>query len=106
MKKYIVEKQMSSSTDGYYLVVVEGETHINRTVIKSSIQFFTGESGYDYNHPWQVALQNAQAIANGLNDLEKEKARQRRRIIQPLDFVKVDPPVDIHDFEQQSGQEL
>ena len=97
---------MSNPTDGYYLVVVEGETHINRTVIKSPIQFFTGESGYDYCHPWQVAKQNAQAIANGLNELEKEKTRQRRRIVQPVDQVKLDPPVSIKDFERQSGQEL
>ncbi|MCK9544455.1 MAG: hypothetical protein M0R03_20745 [Novosphingobium sp.] len=84
MKKYIIEKRMINNTDGYYAVVVEGETHINRTIIESNIQFFTTQSGYDYNHPHNVAKQNAQAIANGLNDLEKEKENQRKRIIQPI----------------------
>lgn len=82
MKNYIIEKQMINSKDGYYLVVIEGETHLNRTEIKSSIQFFTLESGYDYCHPYQEAKQNAQAIANGLNELEKIKQEQRKLIIQ------------------------
>lgn len=81
MENYIVEKKMINKTDGYCIVVVEGETHINRTVIKSNIQFFTTQSGYDYAHPWQLAEQNAQAIANGLNELEKERQRQNRMII-------------------------
>ena len=75
MKKYILEKQMSNSNDGYVAVVVEGETHLNRTVIKSSVQFFTTESGYSYNHPYKDAEQNAQAIADGLNDLEQMKIK-------------------------------
>ena len=79
MKKFIVEEKMITKTDGYYLVVIEGETHINRTVIKSNIQFFTTEGGYDYCHPWQDAKQNAQAIANGLNELEKMKIEQNKR---------------------------
>ena len=61
---------MINHTDGHYLVVVEGETHLNRTIIKSKIQFFTTQAGYDYNHPWQEAKQNAEAIAEGLNTLE------------------------------------
>lgn len=67
MKKYIVEKQMINNTDGYMAVVIEGETHLNRTVIKSQIQFFTTQGGYDYCHPFAGAEQNAQSIANGLN---------------------------------------
>lgn len=58
---------MSNSTDGYYCVVVEGETHLNRTVIKSDIQFFTRQGGYSYCHPEEGAMKNAQAIADGLN---------------------------------------
>lgn len=81
MTRYIIEKQMINRTDGYYTVVVEGETHLNRTVIKSAIQYFTTQGGYDYCHPWQVAKQNAQAIANGLNQLEELKAQQRKRIV-------------------------
>ena len=79
MKNYIVEQQMINDHDGYYTVVVEGETHLNRTVIKSSIQFFTYEGGYNYCHPWEDAKQNAQAIANGLNELERLKKEQRTR---------------------------
>lgn len=71
---------MYNATDGHYLVVVEGEDHINRTVIKSNIQFFTTESGYDYNHPWEATKQNAAAIAQGLNHLESIKKKQRKRI--------------------------
>lgn len=70
MKKYVVELKMQNDTDGYYLVVVEGEKHLNRTQIKSSIQFFTRQSGYDYNHPESRAKENAEAIAFGLNSLE------------------------------------
>lgn len=79
MKNYIIERKMTNKVDGYYLVVVEGETHLNRTVIKSNIQFFTNEGGYDYNHPEKDAKQNAQAIANGLNELEKLKVEQHTR---------------------------
>lgn len=67
MKHYIVEKKKSNVHDGRYNVVVEGETHLNRTIITSSIQFYTTEGGYNYNHPWQRAKANAQAIADGLN---------------------------------------
>jgi hypothetical protein len=74
MKNYIVELVMTSKTDGYYAVVIEGERHLNRTKIISSIQYFTLVGGYDYNHPRRVAEQNARAIANGLNQLEKIKA--------------------------------
>lgn len=76
---YILEKQMLNSTDGYILVVVEGQSHLNRTVIKSPIQFFTTQGGYDYCHPYKDAEQNAQAIANGLNNLEEMKKQQRQR---------------------------
>ncbi len=79
MKKYITEEQMINSTDGYIVVVVEGETHLNRTIIKSRIQFFTRQGGYDHNHPYQDAKQNAQAIANGLNELEQMKHMQNKR---------------------------
>ena len=79
MRTYIIEKQMSNSTDGYFLVVVKGETCLNRTVIKSNIQFFTTQGGYDYCHPYKDAEQNAQAIANGLNELEKMKQQQNKR---------------------------
>lgn len=79
MKNYIVEKQMINSIDGYMLVVVAGETHSNRTIIKSSIQFFTLEGGYDYCHPFKDAQQNACAIAKGLNTLEKLKEEQKDR---------------------------
>jgi len=79
MKKYIIEKQMINTTDGYMTVVVEGESHLNRTKIKSDIQFFTTEGGYDYCHPYKDAEQNAQAIANGLNELEKLKQKQNKR---------------------------
>ncbi len=79
MKNYILEKEMYNSTDGYYLVVVEGEAHLNRTIIKSRIQFFTTEGGYNYCHPEKDAEQNAQAIANGLNELEKLKMYQNKR---------------------------
>jgi len=79
MKNYILEKQMNNSTDGYMCVVVEGERHLNRTVIKSDIQFFTTEGGYDYCHPYKDAEQNAQAIANGLNELERMKIEQHNR---------------------------
>jgi len=81
MKKYIIEKKMINKTDGHFLVVVEGETHLNRTIIKSPIQFFTTQGGYNYCHPFEVAKQNAQAIANGLNELEKIKAEQRKRTV-------------------------
>ena len=67
MKKFIIEKQMTNSTDGYYAVVVEGETHMNRTIIKSDIQFFTMQGGYNYCHPESKAKEYAQAIADGLN---------------------------------------
>ncbi len=79
MKKYIIEIQMSNSTDGYCCVVVEGERHLNRTIIKSSIHFFTTQGGYNFNHPEQDAMQNAQAIADGLNALEKAKEQQNTR---------------------------
>ena len=79
MKNYILEKQMRNHTDGYMAVVIEGETHLNRTVITSSIQFFTTEGGYDYCHPYKDAEQNAQAIANGLNELERMKVEQHKR---------------------------
>lgn len=82
MKNYIIEKEMTNQTDGHFVVVVEGETHLNRTKIKSSIQFFTTEGGYDYCHPWQKAKDNAQAIANGLNQLEKLKAEKRKMIVE------------------------
>lgn len=79
MKNYVLEKQMTNSTDGYMAVVIEGETHLNRTVIVSSIQFFTTQGGYDYCHPFEDAEQNAQAIANGLNELERMKVEQHVR---------------------------
>jgi hypothetical protein len=79
MKKYITEKQMTNSTDGYHAVVVEGERHLNRVVIKSDIQFFTTQGGYCYNDPEEGALQNARAIARGLNELEKMKESQGTR---------------------------
>lgn len=82
MKNYIVEEKMTNSTDGYYNVVVEGETHLNRTVISSDIQFFTLQGGYDYNHPWQAAKQNAIAIAYGLNKLEKMKDREKKMFVE------------------------
>ena len=81
MKKYIVEHEPVSNQSGYYIVVVEGETHLNRTKIKSDIQYYTFEAGYDYNHPIEVAQQNAKAIANGLNQLEEIKNQQKRRIV-------------------------
>ena len=77
MKNYIVEEQMINNTDGYMTVVVEGERHLNRTVIKSSLLYFTTQGGYDYCHPYTGAKQNAQAIANGLNELERLKHEQR-----------------------------
>lgn len=88
MKHYIIEKNMLNKTDGYFQVVVEGETHLNRTIIKSKIQFFTTQGGYDYNHPLEQARDNAQAIANGLNHLEKLKAENRKRIVElkPMTF--------------------
>jgi hypothetical protein len=79
MKNYIVEKQMSNITDGYMAVVIEGETHLNRTVIISDRQFFTTQGGYDYCHPYKDAEQNAKAICNGLNELEKMKVEQNTR---------------------------
>lgn len=79
MKNYILEKQMTNSADGYITVVIEGETHLNRTIIRSGIQFFTTEDGYNYCHPYEDAKQNAQAIANGLNELEKLKVEQHKR---------------------------
>lgn len=79
MKNYIIEKVMRNTTDGDFQVVVEGEIHINRTVIKSDILFFTTQGGYDYCHPYKDAEQNAQAIANGLNELEKMKVEQNTR---------------------------
>lgn len=79
MKKYIVEKQMTNNTDGFFTVVVQGEVHVNRTVIKSDIQFFTTQGGYSYCHPEQDAKQNAQAIANGLNELERLKTQQNKQ---------------------------
>ena len=72
MKNYIIEKEMTNNTDGYWIVVVEGESHLNRTKIKSSIQFFTSKGGYDYCHPWERAKENAQAIADGLNQKQNE----------------------------------
>lgn len=102
MKNYIVEKQMTNSTSGYYLVVVEGEDHLNRTVIKSKLQFFTTEGGYDYCHPWQRAKSIAEAIANGLNLREEQRQRneeERRRKIEetsPLAFrFKADSKVKV-----------
>jgi len=77
MKKFIIEKQMLNKKDGYYAVVVEGETHLNRTVIKSSLQFFTLEGGYDFCHPWGKAKAYAEAIAEGLNRSEQEKAQPK-----------------------------
>ena len=82
MKNYIVEEVMNNATDGHFQVVVEGEKHINRTVIKNGILFFTTQAGYDYCHPVQVARQNAKAIANGLNKLEKLKDEQRKVIVE------------------------
>jgi hypothetical protein len=79
MKNYILEKKMNNTTDGYFLVVIEGETHINRTIIKSDIQYFTTQDGYSYCHPYKDAEQNAQAIANGLNELERMKVEQHKR---------------------------
>lgn len=79
MKNYIIEEQWRNKTDGYIVVVIEGETHLNRTEIKSSIQFFTTEGGYDYCHPYKGAKQNAQAIADGLNELERLKVEQHTR---------------------------
>jgi len=86
MKNYIVEKKMTNNTDGYYTVVIEGETHLNKLVLTSQIQFFTTEVGYDYNHPWQVAKQIAQAIANGLNELELIRFDQKRMIVDHPNF--------------------
>lgn len=68
-KKFIVEQKMNNNTDGYYQVVVEGENHLNKTVIRSDIQFFTRQSGYDYNHPEQRAKEYADKIAAGLNGI-------------------------------------
>ncbi|MFA6571715.1 MAG: hypothetical protein WCT77_10845 [Bacteroidota bacterium] len=70
---------MQNTTDGNFQVVVEGEAHINRTVIKSDILFFTTQGGYDYCHPYKDAEQNAKAIANGLNKLEEMKVKQKKR---------------------------
>ncbi len=98
MKNYIVEKYMINNTDGYMLVVVEGERHINRTIIKSDIQYFTTQGGYDYNHPLKDAQQNAQAIADGLNQLEKLKAQQNQRYPQrgaPFDEQIFNPSTHI-----------
>ena len=72
---------MTNSTDGHFVVVVEGEVHLNRTVIKSGLLFFTTQGGYCYNHPIEAARQNAQAIANGLNRLERLKEEARRAIL-------------------------
>lgn len=74
MKRYIVEKRMTNDFDGHFAVVVEGENHLNRTVITSDIQFFTTRGGYDYCHPKHRARENAEAIANGLNILERSKS--------------------------------
>lgn len=79
MKNYIIEKKMRNATDGNFQVVIEGETHLNRTVITSDMLFFTFEGGYSYCHPYKDAEQNAQAIANGLNQLEKLKVEQNTR---------------------------
>lgn len=76
MKKYIIEKQMTNSTDGYIAVVVEGETHINRTCIKSSCQYFTTLGGYSYSSPLELAEKNAKAIASGLNAMERKEAER------------------------------
>lgn len=73
MKHFIVENQKQGSTDGYFAVVVKGETHLNRTVIKSDLQFYTTQNGYDYCHPWQKAKEYAEAIADGLNNMIKQK---------------------------------
>jgi hypothetical protein len=63
---------MNNQTDGYYVVVVEGEKEtVNRTVIKSDIQFFTIRDGYNYSHSWQRAKKNAEAIAFGLNNFKQ-----------------------------------
>lgn len=81
MKRYITEKNMVNNTDGYFDVVVEGERHLNRVRIRSSIQQFSTQSGYDFCHPLEVAKQNAEAIANGLNRLELEKNKQNRKVV-------------------------
>jgi len=80
MKKYIIENKPTTSTDGYIDVVVEGETHINRVRIRSAIQFYTTESGYDYCHPLSRAKENAQAIADGLNQLERDRVSSKGSI--------------------------
>lgn len=72
MKDFIVELQMTNATDGYYCVVVEGENHLNRTVIKSDIQFFTRQGGYKLCHPEDRAKFYANAIAFGLNSYKEE----------------------------------
>ena len=96
MKNYIIEKQMTNSTDGYFVVVVEGETHQNKTVIKSQIQFFTTEGGYDYCHPIYRAEKNAQAIADGLNQMQRENDSSglteiELEIEQVVDAIKAEP---------------
>lgn len=94
MKNYIIEEKMRNATDGYINVVIEGETHLNRTVISSSIQFFTTEGGYNYCHPYASAKENAQAIADGLNALEKLKHKpvineaHQEKTINILDLIK------------------
>ena len=90
MKKFIVEEQMNNNTDGYYAVVIEGEEHLNRTVIKSDIQFFTTQGGYDYCHPWQRAKEYAESIAMGLNEGEKRKELQGKYCIISLKHTSVD----------------
>lgn len=45
---------MRNATDGNFQVVIEGETHLNRTVITSDMLFFTFEGGYSYCHPYKV----------------------------------------------------
>lgn len=77
MKNYITEKNMINGTDGYYDVVIEGEKHLNRVKIRSGIQFFTTQGGYDHNHPESRARENAEAIAEGLNVRERRRNTDR-----------------------------
>lgn len=103
-RKFIVEKNKTTSKSGYYDVVQEGEEGVlNRVRIRSRLQYYTTEPGYNYCHPWQRAKENAEAIAKWLNQLygeqeeiseaeESLKEEFKKDLISTINYILVDSP--------------
>lgn len=77
--KWVTEIQYSTpaQNSGYFVVFKEGQEFINRDEIKSNATFWTSESGYSHNHPYDKAKAIAEAIAEGLNRYELRRANKK-----------------------------